>query len=201
MKLFKSLLVAPAALGLLAPLSATANELNLTDVSSYSSKRATKNISNETFDAAKELAVTNSRVDSLEVQVNEFEAGSFSDTTTLDGKIAFSIGAVEDGDGVPSDSGNAEGVMAAYSYQANLNTSFTNNGDNLYVRIKAGNAADWMKSTTYGTYLVSAKGSADALAVDKIWYQFPVGEKIQFGLVQKLKTIICTLQPHQFINL
>ena len=38
MKLFKSLLVAPATLGLLAPLSATATEeLNIADVSSYSS--------------------------------------------------------------------------------------------------------------------------------------------------------------------
>ena len=158
MKLFKSLLVAPATLGLLAPVAATANEVTIND-----------------FNAAEEIAVTNSRLDSLEVQVNEFEAGGFSDTTTLDGKVAFSIGAIEDADGVPSDTGNGEGLMAAYSYTANLNTSFTGD-DNLYVRIKAGNAADWMSSTTYGTYLSSAKGSADALAVDKIWYEFPVGE-------------------------
>ncbi|MDC3069491.1 iron uptake porin [Prochlorococcus sp. AH-736-D21] len=158
MKLFKSLLVAPAALGLLAPVAATANEVTIND-----------------FNAAEEIAVTNSRLDSLEVQVNEFEAGGFSDTTTLDGKVAFSVGAIEDADGVPSDTGNGEGLMAAYSYTANLNTSFTGD-DNLYVRIKAGNAADWMSSTTYGTYLSSAKGSADALAVDKIWYEFPVGE-------------------------
>ena len=56
MKLFKSLLIAPAALGLLAPMSATANEVNLNDVSNYSSKRAVKNISIEEFDAAKEIA-------------------------------------------------------------------------------------------------------------------------------------------------
>ena len=36
MKLFKSLLVAPATLGLLAPLSAAANEVNLNDISNYS---------------------------------------------------------------------------------------------------------------------------------------------------------------------
>ena len=33
MKLFKSLLVAPAALGLLAPISASASEVNLNDIS------------------------------------------------------------------------------------------------------------------------------------------------------------------------
>ena len=36
MKLFKSLLVAPATLGLLAPLSVSANEINLNDISNYS---------------------------------------------------------------------------------------------------------------------------------------------------------------------
>ena len=36
MKLFKSLLVAPAALGLLAPMTATANEVNLNEIANYS---------------------------------------------------------------------------------------------------------------------------------------------------------------------
>ena len=54
MKLFKSLLVAPATLGLLAPMSATANELNLNDVSGYSSSEEIQNISE--FNPAEELA-------------------------------------------------------------------------------------------------------------------------------------------------
>ena len=80
MKLFKSLLVAPATLGLLAPMTATANELNLNDVSGYSSSEEVENI-NE-FNSA-DLAVTNSRVDGLEARLNNFEAGSFSTTTTV----------------------------------------------------------------------------------------------------------------------
>ena len=36
MKLFKSLLVAPAALGLMSPLAASASEVNLNDISNYS---------------------------------------------------------------------------------------------------------------------------------------------------------------------
>ena len=74
MKLFKSLLVAPAALGLLAPMTATANELNLNDVSGYSSSEEVQNISE--FNAT-DLAVTNSRVDGLEARFNDYEAGSF----------------------------------------------------------------------------------------------------------------------------
>ena len=36
MKLFKSLLIAPAALGFMSPLAATASEVNLNDISNYS---------------------------------------------------------------------------------------------------------------------------------------------------------------------
>ena len=36
MKLFKSLLIAPATLGLLAPMSVSASEVNLNDISNYS---------------------------------------------------------------------------------------------------------------------------------------------------------------------
>ena len=36
MKLFKSLLIAPATLGLLAPMSANATEINLNEISNYS---------------------------------------------------------------------------------------------------------------------------------------------------------------------
>ena len=53
MKLFKSLLVAPATLGLLAPMSATANEVTISD-----------------FTPAEQLAITNSRVDGLEARLN-----------------------------------------------------------------------------------------------------------------------------------
>ena len=92
MKLFKSLLVAPAALGLLAPMSVSANELNLAEVSGYSSSEEVQNIS-EFY--PQELAVTNSRVDGLEVRINEIEAGSFSETTTASFSVDFAIGAVD----------------------------------------------------------------------------------------------------------
>ena len=71
MKLFQKLLITPAVLGLLTPLASSANELNLADVSSYSSSEEVQSI-NE-FNA-KELAVTNSRVDGLEAELNNFEA-------------------------------------------------------------------------------------------------------------------------------
>ena len=46
---------------------------------------------------AEELAITNSRVDGLEARLNNFEAGSFSETTTASFSVDLAIGAV-DGD-------------------------------------------------------------------------------------------------------
>ena len=48
MKLFKSLLVAPATLGLLAPVAATANEINLNDISNYS--KSNTELNSNSFD-------------------------------------------------------------------------------------------------------------------------------------------------------
>jgi hypothetical protein len=155
MKLFKSLLVAPATLGLLAPMAAMANEVTISD-----------------FNAAEEIAVTNSRVDGLEARFNNLEAGSFSETTTMDGKAVFTLGAVDYSE---EDATGSEALQGMYTYTMNLNSSFTGD-DNLYVRIKSGNHADWSKTKTYGTYLSSGNGNKDALKVDKIWYQFPVGD-------------------------
>ena len=138
MKLFKSLLVAPATLGLLAPMSVTANELNINDVSGYSSSEEIQNISE--FNPAKEIAVTNSRVDGLEARFNNFEAGSFSETTTASFSADMYLGAVDGGDqstvsGVQEDSA----VMAGYSFQIDLNTSFTGE-DSLDISLDAGNS-------------------------------------------------------------
>ena len=103
MKLFKSLLVAPATLGLLAPIAATANEVTFND-----------------FNPAEELAITNSRVDGLEARLNNIEAGSFSETTTASFGLDMMLGALDDDDSTDDDS-----VMAGYSLGISLNTSFT----------------------------------------------------------------------------
>ena len=100
MKLFKSLLVAPATLGLLAPMSATANEVTIND-----------------FNPAEELAITNSRVDGLEARLNNFEAGSFSETTTASFGSTFYVGSVENA--------SSESTTFSYDFGMDLSTSFT----------------------------------------------------------------------------
>jgi len=159
MKLFKSLLVAPATLGLLAPMTATANELNLKDVSGYSSSEEVQNISE--FNPAEELAVTNSRVDGLEARFNNFEAGGFSETTSA----SFSVGTV-----IGSIDGDAANESTTFDYQFNigLSTSFTGE-DSLDIAIDNGTGS----LSPMGTVMGFDTGAA--LSVDGVTYSFPVG--------------------------
>ena len=179
MKLFKSLLVAPARLGLLAPMSATANELNLAEVSGYSSSEEVLNISD--FDAAKELAVTNSRVDGLEARFNDFEAGSFSETTTASFSLDFLLGA-EEGKGIESatETDGDEAVEFNYSFQIDLNTSFTGE-DSLDISIDAGDIdGDASGDATSPNLEFDPNATKDVLTVDGIAYTFPVGDLTLF---------------------
>jgi len=186
MKLFKSLLIAPATLGLLAPMSASANELNLAEVSGYSSSEEVQNIS-EFY--PKELAVTNSRVDGLEVRINEIEAGSFSETTTASFSTDFYLGGVDGGTTATNDP-----FMATYGFQIDLNTSFTGE-DSLDISLDAGNSITGNGATT-GVTEFDGNATVDALNVDGVSYTFPIGGATVFvadnGDGSALFTTACT---------
>ena len=183
MKLFKSLLIAPATLGLLAPMSATANELNIADVSSYSSSEEVENIS-EFY--PKELAVTNSRVDGLEVRMSEIEAGSFSETTTASFSADFYLGGVDGGTTATNDP-----FMATYGFQIDLNTSFTGE-DSLDISLDSGNTSD--NTTSVAEFDGNATGGS--VDVDGVSYTFPVGGATVFvadnGDASGLFSVACT---------
>ena len=192
MKLFQQMLVAGAAMSLIAPLAVQATDtINLDSMASYGrSKKSAPRFDNKTFvnEVNDELVTLKSRVDGLEAQQSNFEAGSFSDTTTMDGKAIFTLGAVQiDEKDHHQTHVNEEDTKFLYSYTMNLNTSFTGD-DNLYVRIKTGNHDNTIfVNKEFGTYLSSAKNSADVLKVDKIWYQFPVGDKNTFWVGPKIE--------------
>ena len=186
------MLVATASIGFIAPMAAQASDvLNLGEMNDYNrSKKSSKKrfFDNKTFinEVNEGLATLKESDSELDASLKKFEAGSFSDTTTLDNKLVFTIGAVngpQDGSG---SSAIDESVLATYMYQGNLNTSFTGD-DNLYIRLKSGNSTSWTTSTTFGTYLSSSKGAGDALAVDKIWYTFPIGERHTFWVGPKIE--------------
>ncbi len=145
MKLFKSLLVAPATLGLLAPVAATANEVTIND-----------------FNAAEEIAVTNSRIDGLEARFNNLEAGSFSETTTASFGVDFLVGAV--------DGATSEATTFDYQMGIGLETSFTGE-DTLAATIDIGNAS----SAVGGADGLNFDSTSDVLTLDGLTYTFPVG--------------------------
>ncbi len=145
MKLFKSLLVAPATLGLLAPMAASANEVTIND-----------------FNAAEEIAVTNSRLDGLEARFNNLEAGSFSETTTASFGVDFLVGAV--------DGASSEATAFSYQMGIGLETSFTGE-DALSATIDIGNGA----GAAAGSDGLNFDSTSDVLTLDGLTYTFPVG--------------------------
>ncbi len=145
MKLFKSLLVAPATLGLLAPMAASANEVTIND-----------------FNAAEEIAVTNSRVDGLEARFNDLEAGSFSETTTASFGVDFLVGAV--------DGASSEATAFSYQMGIGLETSFTGE-DALSATIDIGNGAGAAASSDG----LNFDSTSDVLTLDGLTYTFPLG--------------------------
>ena len=144
MKLFKSLLVAPATLGLLAPMTASANEVTIND-----------------FNAAEEIAVTNSRVDGLEARLNNFEAGGFSETTTASFSVDATVGAI-DGDTT------TEATVFEYQFNIGLSTSFTGE-DSLDIAIDSGSDSAATADNPMGF------DTGAGLSVDGVTYSFPVG--------------------------
>ena len=177
MKLFKSLLVAPAALGLMSPLAATASEVNLNDISSYSDIDTIEfansfnkdEVNNNQLIAGGEGLVSGSSHD-----------GGFSETTTASFSADFYTGTVTDGP-----------IMATYGFQIDLNTSFTGE-DSLDISLDAGNST----TTTTGVTEFDGNATTDNLQVDGVSYTFPVLGATVFvadnGDASALFTTACT---------
>jgi len=170
MKFFKSLFIAPVSLGLLSPIAANANDINFNKISDYSEQSEITSNSFEPLSTRNPLLAGGEGLE--DTTSNDFDVDSFSSTTTLDGKAVMAIGAVSEGSQV----GVTEKLTVPYVYQMNLNTSFTGD-DNLYVRLKTGDGWDAFGDKP-GTYHIEAKDNGDILKVDKIWYTFPIGEKL-----------------------
>ena len=115
------MLVAGTALSLIAPVASQASEtVNLEEMGSYvrSEKRSSR-LDSKSFinDVKNDLATINSRVDDLEARQNNFEAGGFSDTTTMDGKAVFTVGALDADDSLTNLN---ESTVFQYMYVMNL---------------------------------------------------------------------------------
>ena len=163
MKLFKSLLVAPATLGLLAPLSANATEVNLNEIASYSDAESiefTNSFETEVSNKESLLAGGEGLVD------DHSHDGSFSETTTASFGLDFYLGALDDE--VEGEATKDDAITFGYSLGIGLNTSFTGE-DSLDITIDAGNV-------TEGVAELDGNTTGDGLIVDGIAYTFPLGD-------------------------
>ena len=125
MKLFKQLLVAPAALGLLAPISASASEVNFDAISSYS-----KDVAEVDSNSFKPLSSKETLLSGGEGLVDTHDHdSSFSETTTASFGVDFLLSAVDEGKTYDANgdagSGNFEKLGFDYQMGIGLETSFT----------------------------------------------------------------------------
>ncbi|GIR30695.1 MAG: hypothetical protein CM15mP44_9780 [Candidatus Neomarinimicrobiota bacterium] len=96
------MLVAGASLSLMAPFAAQASDVvNLEEMNGYvRNQKSSSRIDSNTFtnQVSEDIANLKGRVDGLEAQQNNFEAGAFSTTTSMDGKAIMWIGGVDGSD-------------------------------------------------------------------------------------------------------
>ena len=163
MKLFQKLLLAPAALGLFAPMVANANESNFRDVTTYSQDQA--QVSVDTF---KPLSNKNPLLAGGEgiqsSQSSDFDVDTFSATTSASFTANFAVGK-QDGD--TSETINPK--VSNYEYEIALTSSFTGN-DSLDVVMVAG--------TSNGYTELDMTNNSAKLTIDSISYTSSYGDKL-----------------------
>ena len=159
MKLFQKLLLAPAALGLFAPIAANANESNFRDVTSYT--QDTVQVSLDTF---KPLSSENPLLAGGEgissSQNNDFDVDTFSATTTAAFTTNFAVGKQE--------GGSTDPVVANFDYAIELSSSFNGN-DSLDVVMQAGKSQGYTELDMRDNLTVQVTG---------ISYTLPLGDRV-----------------------
>ena len=160
MKFFQKLLLAPAAIGLFAPIAANANESNFRDVTSYSQDQV--QVSLDTF---KPLSSKNPLLAGGEgasfTDSSDFDVDTFSATTTASFTSNFAIGKEE--------GGTTENYITNFDYEIALSSSFTGN-DSLDVVIEAGASKGYTE--------LDMTDNSKTLTVDSISYTTSLGDRI-----------------------
>ena len=169
MKLFQRLLVAPATLGLFAPLAVNATEVNLNAISDYSDDQIELDSNSfKSFSSEKSLLISGG--EGLVDDSSSISSDSFSETTTASFSADFAIGSVAGGTETTNDA-----VNAGYSFQIDLNTSFTGE-DSFDVSLDAG-SPDAAGYTEF-----DLNDGSTSLTVDGIAYTFPLaGATVSVG--------------------
>jgi len=133
-----------------------------------------KRLANEFSD---ELAVIRGRVSTLEAKVGALEATRFSTTTKLKGEVNFVLGGVDNawtpGTSKAPASTNVGNTAFNYDLRLNFDTSFTGK-DLLRTRLRSGNFSSQPFGSSSSLFkLDKAESTANAVTLDRLYYQFP----------------------------
>jgi len=129
-----------------------------------------------------ELAVLQGRLDGLEAKVGALGSSEFSTTTKLSGVSTWTIGASSfGGDSTTAKAADKATGATTFNYDLKLDLDTSFNGDDLLkTRLRSGNFAN---SGFGGVNAYSglstqeyASSTSDQIQVDRLWYQFPLGE-------------------------
>jgi hypothetical protein len=129
---------------------------------------------------AAELATLRGRVDGLEARTATLEKQQFSTTTKLRGEVIFSLAGVVGDERAtgPQNTDLSDNTTFSDRVRLSFNTSFGGK-DLLMTRLNARNTPDLGNAAT-GTNMTKLSyegGGANEFTVDKLWYQFPLGDK------------------------
>jgi hypothetical protein len=130
-----------------------------------------KRLANEFRD---ELTVIQGKVASLETKVSSLEATQFSTTTKLKGEASFVLGGVNNA-WTPGSTASTNVGNTAFNYDLRLNfdTSFTGK-DLLRTRLRSGNFSSQPFGSSSSLFkLDKAENTANAVTLDRLYYQFP----------------------------
>ena len=165
MKLFKSLLIAPATLGLLSPLSALSSEVDFQAISNYS--KSDIELDANSF---KHSPTNNTLLSGGEGLVESVSSDSFSSTTSASFTAEAILGGIST-DLEAAEGADVEAVSLDYQYGIGLTSSFTGE-DSLDVTIDVGGGSNGGSQTSI---YMGMDATDDAMVVDGITYTFPVG--------------------------
>ena len=163
MKLFHKLLLAPATLGLLAPVVANANEANFGDVTSYSQEQVEVSLDSFKPLSNKNPLLAGGEGLSNSASSSDFDVDTFSSTTSASFTANFALGTVEG-------NSSTDNLGMNFDWEMALTSSFTGE-DSLDVVLNSGVSALF-------TELDMTNTSGSRVEVDTISYTAPLGDRV-----------------------
>jgi Carbohydrate-selective porin, OprB family/S-layer homology domain len=160
------------------------NELIAAATNDLASKQDLATLKKMQEEFATELAEIRGKVDGLESKVTTLQNQQFSTTTKLKGEVIFGVSGVLGNNkavaspGVPPTAGLDNNTVFSDRVRLTLDSSFTGQ-DRLRTRLQAQNTPNFSTATGTNQARLGFDGdSANAVAIDKLNYRFPLGDKL-----------------------